>query len=87
MAQTRFPDGPNELLAYFEDVNREYPGQHWQDGAEMCRQWLQLITSSSTQIDIDQFTKRLDSEKNPGSGWVDLGLQFRHWARSRGFVV
>lgn len=85
MADIRLPVGADELLQYFEGVNRKYPGEHWCNGAAMCRRWLALISDGATQADIDQFVARLESEPHPGSGWFDLGLQFRHWARSQGF--
>lgn len=76
-----------ELLEYFEATNRAYPGEHWRNGAEMCRWWLRLISSGATQSDVDEFVARLEAEKDYGSGWLDLGLRFRGWARSRGFVA
>ena len=87
MAKKFPPHGADELLEYFESVNREYPSRHWRDGAEMCRRWRGLISSGATQADVDEFVARLESEKDCGAGWLDLGLQFRHWARSRGFIA
>lgn len=87
MGQMQLPVGADELLRYFEGVSREHAGEHWHNGVEMCRRWLQLIATGATQIDVDEFVARLQSEKDHGSGWVDLGLQFRHWARSRGFTA
>jgi hypothetical protein len=51
----------------------------------MCRRWQALLTGQPTQADIEDFVTRLEAEPNYGSGWLDLGMQFRHWARSRGF--
>jgi hypothetical protein len=85
MAELRLPVGAEQLLRYFEGVDREYPGQHWRNGAEMCRRWQALLTGHPTQADIEDFVTRLEAEPNYGSGWLDLGMQFRHWARSRGF--
>jgi hypothetical protein len=48
----------------------------------MCDWWLRLCAA-----EIDLFIERLDGEKDGGSGWLDLGLQFRHWARGQGFGV
>ena len=87
MAEIRLPRGADELLQYFEGVNREYPGAQWRNGADMCRRWLQLITLGATQADVDEFVARLESENNYGSGWLDLGMQFRHWARTQGFTA
>ena len=88
MAEIRLPHGANELLQYFEGVNREYPGEHWRNGAEMCRRWLLLAdVPGVSQVDIDAFVARLRSEPNPGSGWTDLGMQFKYWARTRGFAA
>jgi hypothetical protein len=81
------PVGAAELLRYFEGVDREYPEAHWRRGAEMCRQWLRLTSGPVTQRDIDEFVGKLDGEQSPGSGWLDLGMQFRSWARDRGFKV
>ena len=79
------PVGAAELLRYFEGVEREHPDPHWRSGAEMCQQWLRLMSGPLTQEDVDKFVRRLAAEKNPGSGWLDLGMQFRAWARDRGF--
>ena len=79
------PVGAEQLLRYFEGVDREYPGAHWRNGAAMCRRWQALLAGRPTQADIDAFVARLEAELNPGSGWLDLGMQFRHWARQSGF--
>lgn len=81
------PVGAAALLQYFEGVGREYPGPHWDKGAEMCRRWLRLIAGPLTQRDVDEFVRALDAEASPGSGWQDLGMQFRAWARQQGFEV
>ena len=81
----RLPVGASELLRYFEDVDGEYPDPHWRRGAEMCREWLRLMSGPVAQQDVDDFVRRLTSEPSPGSGWVDLDMQFRAWARDRGF--
>jgi hypothetical protein len=85
MEELPLPVGAEQLLRYFEGVDREHPGPHWQNGAEMCRRWLGLLAGNPSQADIDAFVARLEVEPNCGSGWLDLGMQFRHWARSRGF--
>lgn len=87
MEKISLPVGAAELLRYFEDVEREYPDPHWRNGAEMCRQWLCLTSGPLTQEDVDEFVRKLVAEQNPGSGWLDLGMQFRAWARDRGFKV
>jgi len=79
------PVGAAELLRYVEGVDREYPDPHWRNGVEMCRQWLRLMSGPATQQDVDEFVRRLAAEQNPGSGWLDLGMQFQAWARDRGF--
>lgn len=84
MAESR-PPVADRFLRYFEGVDREYPGDHWHNGAEMCRRWQELLAGQPTQADIDAFVARLEAEPNPGSGWLDLGMQFRHWARQQGF--
>jgi len=83
------PEGPERLRSYFAGVSAMNPGQpQWTNGVMMCDWWLRLCTAASvTQIDIDLFIRRLDEEKHKGSGWIDLDLQFKHWARGRGFVV
>ena len=81
------PVGAAELLRYFERVDREYPDAHWRKGAEMCRRWLHLTCRSASQQDVDEFVRDLSAERSPGSGWLDLGMQFRAWARDRGFKV
>jgi hypothetical protein len=85
MAELRLPVGAEELLRYFEAVDREYPGEHWRNGAAMCRRWLALLADGASQTAIDEFVARLEAEKDHGSGWLDLGMQFRHWAKSQGF--
>lgn len=85
MSDFGLPSGPVQLLGYFERVDREYPGEHWRRGAEMCRRWIELVAGEPCQADVDAFVSDLEGEPNPGSGWIDLGLQFRHWARGCGF--
>jgi hypothetical protein len=87
MREIRLPVGADELRSYFASVSAEYPEDaHWRNGVEMCDWWLRLCNSSSVgQADIDMFIKRLSEEKDAGSGWLDLGMQFRHWAKLRGF--
>jgi hypothetical protein len=86
MRMTRLPRGAQELLEYFQGVNREYPEKHWENGIRMCEEWLSMSRRSDvTQTEIDNFLIRLTSEKNPGSGWIDLGMQFGAWARDHGF--
>jgi hypothetical protein len=85
MTEDRLPRGPAELLGYFEFVGGKNPDNHWRNGADMCRWWLAFIANGATQTDIDKFVARLESEPNSGSGWLDLGMQFRHWARTQGF--
>ena len=53
----------------------------------MCRQWLRLLAGPVTQRDVDEFVRALDAEASPGSGWQDLGMPFRAWARQQGFEV
>ena len=54
----------------------------------MCEDWLSMSNRSDvTQAEVDTFLVRLESEKNPGSGWIDLGMQFGAWARNRGFTT
>jgi hypothetical protein len=81
------PIGASELLRYFERVDSAYPDPHWRRGAEMCREWIRLTSGPVTQQDVDEFVRLLNSEASPGSGWLDLGMQFRGWARDRGFKV
>jgi hypothetical protein len=87
MANLRLPRGPDELLGYFAGVNRDYPAKQWEAGVELCHWWLRLLAEGATQPEIDRFVARLESEPCTGSGWLDLGMQFRHWARSSGFNV
>ena len=73
-----------QMLAYFERQSRENTDPHWQRGVEMCRHWAD-IKKSPSQATIDQFLLDFSAESNPGTGWIDLGLRFRFWARSEGF--
>jgi hypothetical protein len=85
--ELRLPQGAAELLAYFEGVSRANPHPHWRAGAEVCRRWMVLADGPVTQAEIDRFVARLESEPTPGRGWIDLDLQFRHWARGQGFAA
>jgi len=85
MAETRTPIDEERLLRYFESVDRMYSGEHWRNGAEMCRRWLQLHRDGATQGDVNQFLARLEAASDSGSGWLKLGMRFRPWARSQGF--
>ena len=87
MTEGCLPVGAKELLEYFEGVAREHPEEHWRSGADLCRWWLCLAAGPIGQGDVDQFIQRLESEKAAGSGWLDLGLQFRAWARTQGFAA
>jgi hypothetical protein len=66
-------------------VARENPDdEHWKNGVVMCTRWL-TIQEAPSQEAVDEFLARLSVEPNPGSGRIDLGIQFRHWAQSHGF--
>ncbi len=80
------PEGPRQFRQYFSRVNAQYPGQHWENGVMMSDWWLRLEAAESvTQAEIDSFIQRLQAEPDPGSGWLDLYHQFKHWANQRGF--
>jgi hypothetical protein len=83
------PKGPEQLRRYFVSVGAEHPEDaHWSNGVMMCDWWLRLMPAASvSQAEIDSFSTRLAQEKDFGSGWIDLGMQFRHWARDRGFIA
>jgi hypothetical protein len=87
--EINLPKGPNQLEAYFASVNQSYPRRRWaKNGIQMCRWWAEFQEAEApTQADIDAFLALLNAETDIGSGWVDLGLQFSHWARQRGFRV
>jgi hypothetical protein len=71
VVELRLPLGAEELLRYFERMEREYPGPHWRAGVEMCRRWLALLAGEATQIDIDQFIARLETETDGSlDGWT-----------------
>lgn len=77
MREIRLPHGVQELLEYFLPMNQEYPVTHWEKGIQMCDEWLSMSNRSDvTQAEVDTFLLRLGSQKNPGSGWIDLGMQF-----------
>ncbi len=84
MAESELPVEVERLIRYFEGVERESPGKHWRNGAAMCRRWRTMLTGQPTQVDIDEFVARLEAEPNYGSAWLELTMQFRHWARRRG---
>lgn len=78
--------GARQLLVYFERLRRGSSDPRGARGAEMCRRWMTLQERGEvSQNDIDAFLAGLEAEPEPGSGWMDLGMQFRHWARTRGF--
>jgi hypothetical protein len=87
MSESQLPAGASGLLRYFEGVARASARPHWRNGVVMCNRWLGLIAGPATQADIDRFIEQLVSEPEPGSGWLDLGIQFRAWARSQGFRI
>jgi len=87
MNEISLPIGPAGLLQYFDAVARETDDPHFRKGAAMCRQWLRLISGPVTQREVDEFIDELETEQDPGSGWVDLGMQFRAWARDQGLKV
>ncbi len=84
---SKLPVGAAELLRYFENAARQHPDPHWTRGAEMCRDWLRLMSGPATERDVQELFRRLEAEENPGSGWLDLRLQFRAWAREQGFKL
>ena len=83
------PEGPEQLRSYFASVSAEHPEDpHWANGLMMCDWWLRLRAAATvTQPEIDSFIKRLAEETDSGTGWLELGLQFKHWARGQGFGV
>ena len=87
MKELSLPVGPAELLRYFEAVAQTESDPYWRKGVEMCQRWLKLAAGPVSQGAVDEFLDELKAERNPGSGWLDLGMQFRAWARDRGFKV
>jgi hypothetical protein len=83
----RIPTGAHELLRYFEDLTARNPSAHYQHGVAMCLRWIELIDKGASQSDITGYLSQLKSELEPGTGWIDLGLQFKSWARASGFVI
>lgn len=74
-----------QLLRYFERTHHDCGDEQMRRGAAICRRWLEMTASGTTQAAIDDVAAALEAEASPGSGWVDLGLRFKHWARERGF--
>lgn len=87
MTEIALPTAPEQLLHYFEAVARKSGDPRSRNGAEMCARWLALIDRFVTQAEIHQFLERLSAEPDPGTGWLDLELQFRAWARDKGFAA
>ena len=89
MAEPRLPADVKHFLRYFEATNRDYPDERWQNGAELSRRWLAMQAQDQiSQAEIDEFLELLQAEPNKqGSGWWDLDIHFRRWARSLGFRV
>jgi hypothetical protein len=88
MGEVKMPHIAEKLLRYFEHTQRNYPDQHWQNGVDMCHCWLALYNSPEVlQSDIDAFLSLVESESNPGTGWIELDVMFRQWARSVGHAA
>ncbi len=82
------PWGPAQFVKYFEQVNREFPSEHWANGIEAAKRWLALATQDEvTQLEVDEFLARLRAEPTSGSGWWDMARQFKYWAKQGGFRV
>lgn len=83
------PKGPEQLREYFASVSAAHPEDvHWRNGVEMAERWFAYCRRDDvSQAEIDQFIHRMQQEPNHGSGWFDLLLQFKWWARQKGFRV
>ena len=78
----------DKMRRYFVRVGSESPDPHWANGVMMCDWWIRLQEARIIpQSEIDSFLKRLAEEKNPGSGWLEIHLQFKIWAKEHGFTV
>ncbi len=80
---------PKRFHEYFlSRAAKEPRDPHWRNGVAMCDRWLALMARSDvSQTEIDAFIQRLDTEPDCGTGWVEMGLRFRAWARKKGFKI
>jgi hypothetical protein len=76
------------LLNYFQETANLDPNPKWKLGAEVARTWLELINAPlASQEDIDALVEIISQYKSQSSGWFDLGIGVRHWARSKGYSI
>ena len=83
---------PQKMREYYTNIPATYPANrddpHWRKGAEMCV-WRHRLQSEQSlqQADIDAFLESYRAEVSRHSVWLALGLEFRRWARERGFYA
>lgn len=85
-----------KLVAYFRRVaveNAEANGPthlvgHWQRGVILAEKLVRLMNSSAiAQAEIVELLAALSLEKSPCSGWLELQICARWWARQQGCHV
>lgn len=80
--------GPHKLIKYFRHQYESSHDEHYKNGMSLCEKWISLLKNPDVhQGDISDFIAILNEEKNYGSGWIDLKLQFKAWARHNGFTT
>jgi len=71
---------------YFERLAQQNPSPHGGNGVAICQQFLELQHRQAvSQSDVDNLLARLVAEPSPGTGWYEVEILCRHWARQRGF--
>lgn len=77
------------FVDYFKELPDEQPDWgHWARRLSLANKWLNLFDKYSiTQDEIDTLMKELRCEVHPGSGWLDITIQFWYWSNDKGYNV
>ncbi len=78
----------DDLLEYFVRFAKEQPAvEEWAHGARLTRRWLDLMGAPTVkQTDVTELVRELEAFPDPGSGWFDLLIRVRYWARKSGLL-
>lgn len=76
------------LIDYFRETASLDPNPKWELGAEVARQWLELIDAPLvSQDEITALVEMTSQYKSRSSGWADLAIGVWHWAKSKGYSI
>ncbi|MBN2211134.1 MAG: hypothetical protein JW709_07030 [Sedimentisphaerales bacterium] len=80
---------PNHFIQYFQKLSVEQSdNSQWRFCLEMAESWLAYCQKTDlSQTDINSFIQRVDASPYSGSGLLDMMLQFKGWAKKKGFKV